>query len=137
MLLEAGVEHVFGVVSVHNLPIYDAIDRGGRITPVTMRHEQAAPYMRPTAMPAPPAGWGWSVTSTGPGAANAVPGLYEAAFASSPVLMITGQIDTPFLGKGRGFLHEAEQQAAMLGAVSRRVESVRLGRQHHAGAGAP
>ena len=128
VLLEAGVEHVFGVVSVHNLPIYDAIDRGGRITPVAMRHEQAAAhaadgYARATGK------LGVVITSTGPGAANAVPGLYEAGFASSPVLMITAQVDTPYLGKGLGFLHEAEQQAAMLSAVSRRVESVRLARR--------
>ena len=128
VLVEAGVEHVFGVVSVHNLPIYDAIDRGGRITPVAMRHEQAAAhaadgYARATGK------LGVVITSTGPGAANAVPGLYEAGFASSPVLMITAQVDTPYLGKGLGFLHEAEQQAVMLSAVSRRVESVRLGRR--------
>ena len=126
--MEAGVRHVFGVVSVHNLPIYDAIDRGGKIQAVALRHEQAAVhaadgYARATGR------LGVALTSTGPGAANAVPGLYEAGFASSPVLMVTGQIDTPYLGKGRGFLHEAEQQAAMLGAVSRRVESVRLGRR--------
>ena len=122
------MERVFGVVSVHNLPIYDAIDRGGRITPVAMRHEQAAAhaadgYARATGK------LGVVLTSTGPGAANAVPGLYEAGFASSPVLMITAQVDTPYLGKGLGFLHEAEQQAAMLSAVARRVESVRLGRR--------
>ena len=126
--MEAGVRHVFGVVSVHNLPIYDAIDRGGKIQAVALRHEQAAVhaadgYARATGR------LGVALTSTGPGAANAVPGLYEAGFASSPVLMVTGQIDTPYLGKGRGFLHEAEQQASMLGAVSRRVESVRLGRR--------
>ena len=36
------VEHVFGIVSVHNIPIYDAILRNGGITPIDMRHEQAA-----------------------------------------------------------------------------------------------
>ena len=38
--LEAlGVEHVFGIVSVHNIPIYDAILRHGGISPIDMRHE--------------------------------------------------------------------------------------------------
>ncbi|MEO6043372.1 MAG: thiamine pyrophosphate-binding protein, partial [Tepidiformaceae bacterium] len=37
-----GVEHVFGIVSVHNIPIYDAIFRGGGITAVSVRHEQGA-----------------------------------------------------------------------------------------------
>ena len=128
VLVRAGVTHVFGVVSVHNLPIYDAIERGGRITPVAMRHEQAAVhaadgYARATGR------LGVAVTSTGPGAANGLPGLYEAGFASSPVLMITGQADTPNFGKGRGFVHEADNQAAMLAAVCRRVETVRLRQQ--------
>ena len=128
VLVRAGVTHVFGVVSVHNLPIYDAIERGGRITPVAMRHEQAAVhaadgYARATGR------LGVAVTSTGPGAANGLPGLYEAGFASSPVLMITGQADTANFGKGRGFVHEADNQAAMLAAVCRRVETVRLRQQ--------
>ena len=128
VLVRAGVSHVFGVVSVHNLPIYDAIARGGRITPVAMRHEQAAVhaadgYARTTGR------LGVAVASTGPGAANCVPGLHEAGFASSPVLMITGQADTVNFGKGRGFVHEADNQAAMLQAVCRRVETVRLRQQ--------
>ena len=128
VLVRAGVTHVFGVVSVHNLPIYDAIERGGRITAVAMRHEQAAVhaadgYARATGR------LGVAVASTGPGAANGLPGLYEAGFASSPVLMITGQADTANFGKGRGFVHEADNQAAMLAAVCRRVETVRLRQQ--------
>lgn len=41
-LVEAGVEVVFGIPSVHNLPIYDAIRRDGRIRAITVRHEQGA-----------------------------------------------------------------------------------------------
>lgn len=52
-------------------------------------------------------------------------GLFEASFASSPVLMITGQIESRFYGKGKGFLHEAERQLDMLRSVTRRAESVR------------
>jgi acetolactate synthase-1/2/3 large subunit len=117
------VEHVFGIVSVHNIPIYDAILRHGGITPIDMRHEQAAVhaadgYARSCGK------IGVAITSTGPGACNAVPGLFEAGFASSPVLMLTGQIDTPYLGKGKGFLHEAERQLEMLRTVTRRSERV-------------
>ncbi len=120
-----GVRHVFGIVSVHNIPIYDAIARMGGITPVAVRHEQGAAhaadgYARATGR------LGVAITSTGPGAANAMSGLYEAAFASSPVLMITGQIESRYYGKGKGFLHEAERQLDMLRTVSRRADSVRL-----------
>jgi acetolactate synthase I/II/III large subunit len=121
-----GVEHVFAIVSVHNLPTLDAITRDPDITLVPARHEQGAVhaadgYARATGR------LGVAITSTGPGAANAVGGLFEAHFASSPVLMITGQVETPWVGRGRGALHEADQQIEMLRAVTRRAESVR----HH------
>ena len=119
-----GVEHVFGIVSVHNIPIYDAIFRGGGITPVSVRHEQGAVhaadgYARATGK------LGVAITSTGPGASNGMTGLFEAGFASSPVLMITGQVDTGLYGKGKGVLHEAENQIPMLRTVTRVAESIR------------
>jgi acetolactate synthase-1/2/3 large subunit len=119
-----GVRHVFGIVSVHNLPIYDAIARRGAITPVAVRHEQAAAhaadgYARATGE------LGVVIASTGPGTTNTMSGLFEASFASSPVLLITGQIDSGYLGKGKGFLHEAEHQRLMLSSLCRRAETVR------------
>ena len=120
------VRHVFAIVSVHNLPILDAIARDGKISLVAARHEQGAVhaadgYARATGR------LGVAITSTGPGAANAVGGLFEAHFSSSPVLMITGQVETPWVGRGRGALHEADNQIEMLRSVTRRAESVR----HH------
>lgn len=123
-LAALGVEHVFGIVSVHNLPIYDALARDDRIAIVPVRHEQGAAhaadgYARATGR------LGVALTSTGPGAANSLGGLFEAGYASSPVLMITGQVETAYLGKGRGYIHEAERQSDMLRSVCRRVETVR------------
>jgi acetolactate synthase-1/2/3 large subunit len=119
-----GVEHVFGIVSVHNIPIYDAIHRLGGITPVAVRHEQGAlhaadGYARATGR------LGVAIASTGPGTTNAMTGLYEAQFASSRVLLITGQVESLSYGKGKGFLHEAEAQLPMLRTVTRRSETVR------------
>lgn len=118
------VEHVFGIVSVHNIPIYDAIFRGGGITPISVRHEQGAVhaadgYARATGK------LGVAITSTGPGASNGMTGLFEAGFASSPVLMITGQVETGLYGKAKGVLHEAENQMPMLRTVTRVAESIR------------
>jgi acetolactate synthase-1/2/3 large subunit len=123
-LRSLGVQHVFGIVSVHNIPIYDAIERGGGITPVAVRHEQGAVhaadgYSRATGK------LGVAITSTGPGATNGMTGLFEAGFASSRVMMITGQIDSQYYGKGKGFLHEAENQLPMLRTLARVAESVR------------
>src|SRR6185437_636271 len=119
-----GVRHVFGIVSVHNLPIYDAIARRRTITPIAVRHEQAAAhaadgYARATGE------LGVVIASTGPGTTNTMTGLFEAGFASSPVLLVTGQIDSAYLGKAKGFLHEAERQRLMLSSLCRRVETVR------------
>jgi acetolactate synthase I/II/III large subunit len=126
--LEAlGVRHVFGIVSVHNLPIVDAIARSAAITFVEARHEQGAVhaadgYARATG------GLGVALASTGPGTANAMGGLFEAQFASSRVLLLTGQVERASYGKGRATLHEAERQVDMLRSVCRFVTHV----NHHA-----
>ena len=75
-----GVDVVFGIPSVHNLSIYDALRRDGRIQAVTVRHEQGAigaadGFARTTGR------LGVCLSSTGPGAANAMAAQLEA-FAS-------------------------------------------------------
>jgi acetolactate synthase-1/2/3 large subunit len=119
-----GVEHVFAIVSIHNMPILDAINRLGKTAIIDVRHEQAGThaadgYARATGK------MGVMIASTGPGTTNTVTGLYEAAYASSPVLVITGQADTAFYGKGLSYVHEAEAQVPMLRTVARHVESPR------------
>ena len=127
-LAEYGVEHVFAIVSIHNMPILDAINRLGRTRIIDVRHEQAGThaadgYARATGK------MGVMIASTGPGTTNTVTGLYEAQYASSPVLVITGQAETAFYGKGLSYVHEAENQLPMLATVTRRVESPRHVRQ--------
>lgn len=119
-----GVDKVFGIVSIHNMPIMDAINRLGKTQIVDVRHEQSGThaadgYARATGK------MGVMIASTGPGTSNTVTGLYEAQYASSPVLVITGQAETAFYGKGQSYVHEAENQVPMLASVCRRVESPR------------
>lgn len=109
------VDTVFGVVSVHNLPLVEAVDRDLRFVPV--RHEASAVsaadgYGRARGT------LGCALTSTGTGAGNAAGSLIEALSAGSSVLHVTGQIDSPYLGSGRGFIHETKDQPGMLRAVS-------------------
>ena len=118
-----GTDHVFGIISIHNMPIFDAINRDGSIKIVDCRHEAAAThaadgYARATSK------IGIVIASTGPGTTNAVTGLYEAQYASSPVLLITGQVETAFYGKAQGYVHEAEQQIPMLKTVTRQAVSI-------------
>lgn len=121
-----GVRQVFAVASVHNLPILNAIRHSDAIDIVNTRHEQAAVhaadgYARVTG------DLGVALVSTGPGAANAMGGLFEAGFASSRVLVISGQVETRYLGQGRGYLHEAERQRSMLRSLTRETWSVQRG----------
>ena len=121
-LVKLGVTHVFGIPSVHNLPTFDAILNGGKITPIITRHEQAAVhaadgYARASGK------LGVALCSTGPGTTNTVTGIYEAAFASSPVLVLTGQNESTDYGKGRAAGHEHENQLPMLQTVARAVGS--------------
>ena len=123
-----GVNHVFGIISIHNMPVFDAINRHGRISIIDCRHEMAAThaadgYARATGR------IGVVIASTGPGTTNTITGLYEAKYASSPVLLITGQAETGFYGKGQGYVHEAESQLPMLRTVTRQAASVRIAGQ--------
>lgn len=121
LLRQHDVDTVFGIVSVHNLPLVDAVDRELRFVPV--RHEATAVnaadgYARARG------GLGCALTSTGTGAGNAAGSLVESLSAGTAVLHVTGQVDSPYLGSGRGFIHETKDQLAMLTAVSKHAVSV-------------
>ena len=123
-LAQLEVEHVFAIVSIHNMPILDAINRLGKSQIIDVRHEQAGThaadgYARASGK------LGVMIASTGPGTSNTVTGLYEAQYGSSRVLVITGQAETAFYGRGLSYVHEAENQVPMLASVCRRVESPR------------
>ena len=119
-LQAAGVTTAFGIVSVHNIPVLDAIGRRNAIRFVPARGEMGAGHMA-DAYARVSGGLGVLVSSTGPGAANSVPGLVEAAFAGSPVLHITGQTPTRLLGRDAGSVHDLPGQGAMLAAVCKSV----------------
>jgi acetolactate synthase-1/2/3 large subunit len=119
------VAAAFGVVSIHNMPILDAIHRRGTIRFVPARGEAGAASMA-DAYARVSGRLGVVITSTGTAAGNASGALIEARTAGSPLLHITGQIDSPYLDRDLGFLHEARDQLGMLKAVSKaafRVQS--------------
>ncbi|MDQ0797998.1 thiamine pyrophosphate-binding protein [Streptomyces sp. B1I3] len=121
VLRELGVDTVFGIVSVHNLPLVEAVDRELRFVPV--RHEASA-VNAADAYGRARSGLGCALTSTGTGAGNAAGSLIESLSAGSSVLHITGQVESQFLGSGRGFIHETKDQLGMLTAVSSYAASV-------------
>lgn len=118
--LEAcGVTTAFGVISIHNMPILDAIAARGRMRFVPARGEAGALNMA-DAFARVTGGLGVGVTSTGVAAGNAAGSLVEALTAGTPLLHITGQIETGFLDQGRGYIHEAPNQPGMLRAISKK-----------------
>ena len=82
VLERLGIETGFGVISVHNIPMLDAISRRNRIRFVMARGELGAGHMADGYARAG-ARLGLVVTSTGPGAANACAPLVEARFAGA------------------------------------------------------
>jgi acetolactate synthase-1/2/3 large subunit len=123
-LEQCNVKAAFGVISIHNMPILDAFAERGKIRFVPARGEaggtnMADAYARTTG------GLGVCVTSTGTAAGNACGSMVEALTAGTPLLHLTGQIETPYLDRNLSYIHEAPDQLAMLGAVSKQAFRVR------------
>ena len=123
-LKEIGVTTAFGVISVHNIPILDAIGRGNLLRFVMARGEAGGGHMA-DAYARASGGLGVLFTSTGPGAANACGALVEARFAGSPVLHITGQTATGNIDKEQGTVHDVPDQIGMLRSVSKAAYRIR------------
>lgn len=123
-LEQCGVKAAFGVISIHNMPILDAFAERGRIRFVMARGEaggtgMADAYARTTAS------LGVCLTSTGTAAGNAAGALVEALTAGTPLLHLTGQIETPYLDQNLSYIHEAPDQLTMLQSVSKAAFRVR------------
>jgi thiamine pyrophosphate-dependent acetolactate synthase large subunit-like protein/nitrite reductase/ring-hydroxylating ferredoxin subunit len=101
-LVNWGVRHVFGMVGHSNLGLADALRRQqaqGNLSYIGIRHEGAAAfaasaYGKLTGKPAA------CLTIAGPGATNLLTGLWDAKVDRSPVIALTGQVDTQVLGPG-------------------------------------
>ena len=115
-----GVENVFGVVSVHNIPMLDAIGRRNFIRMIPARGEMGAGHMA-DGYARSVNGLGVVFTSTGPGAANVAGSIVEARFAGSPVIHFTGQTATSNLDKNQGTVHDVPNQLGMLQSISKKA----------------
>ncbi|MGB9118685.1 thiamine pyrophosphate-dependent enzyme [Bradyrhizobium sp.] len=111
-LVAHGVDTVFGLPGAQIYGLFDAFQQA-QLKVIGARHEQACGYMafgyaRSTGRP------GVFSVVPGPGVLNAGAALLTAFGSNEPVLCLTGQVPTPFLGKGRGHLHEMPDQLATL-----------------------
>ena len=119
-LADAGVTTMFGVISIHNMPILDAVAEQGRIRFVPARGEAGAMNMA-DAFSRVSGGLGVALTSTGAAAGNAAGAQAEALTAGSRVLHITTQIDRPYMDRDRAAIHDVPKQPEMLKGVSKAV----------------
>ena len=122
-LEECNVGAAFGVISIHNMPFLDAIGERGNIRYVPARGEAGAVNMA-DAYARVGQRLGVAFTSTGVAAGNAAGSLVEAQTAGTPILHITGQIETRHLDKNHSYIHEARDQLTMLKAVSKKAYRV-------------
>src|SRR5467141_4175830 len=111
-LVAHGVDTVFGLPGAQIYGLFDAFQLA-QLKVIGARHEQACGYMaygyaRATGKP------GVFSVVPGPGVLNAGAAMLTAFGANEPVLCLTGQVPTAFLGKGRGHLHEMPDQLATL-----------------------
>ena len=98
VLLEQGVDRVFGYPGGAVLNIYDALYKySDKITHYMTAHEQGAAhaadgYARSTGKT------GVVIATSGPGATNLVTGIATAYMDSVPMVAITGNVPTPLIG---------------------------------------
>lgn len=99
-LVRNGTKHIFGYPGGAILPIYDELyfwEKQNLIQHILTRHEQGAvhaadSYARVTGQ------IGVCFATSGPGATNLVTGIANAQMDSIPILIITGQVNSNFLG---------------------------------------
>jgi len=123
-LLRQGIDTIFGLPGVQLDgafdALYDAQERGD-VRVIHPRHEQTTAYMadgyaRTTGR------IGTCLVVPGPGLLNATAALSTAYACNSPVLCVTGQIQSDLIGVGRGMLHEIPNQLEMIRSVTKHAE---------------
>ena len=97
-LQEEKVEYVFGYPGGSVLFIYDELFKQDKVRHVLVRHEQGAVhaadgYARSTERV------GVALVTSGPGVTNAVTGIATAYMDSIPLVIISGQVPTAYIGQ--------------------------------------
>ena len=118
-LKREGIDTIFGLPGIQLDWAFDALHAEQEAIKVYhTRHEQATSYMadgyaRATGKV------GTCLVVPGPGLLNAMAGLSTAYACCSPVLCLTGQIQSDMIGVGRGLLHEIPHQLEMMRSVTK------------------
>ena len=123
-LVRQGIDTIFGLPGVQLDGAFDALyhaQESGDMRVIHPRHEQTTAYMadgyaRTTGL------IGTCLVVPGPGLLNTTAALSTAYACNSPVLCVTGQIQSDLIGFGRGMLHEIPNQLQMIRSVTKHAE---------------
>ncbi len=97
-LLDEGVDIIFGLPGGYVLKVYDVMPKYTNVIKhILARHEQGATHMADGYARASGRA-GVVLVTSGPAATNTVTGITTAHMDSSPVVVFTGQVPTPYLG---------------------------------------
>jgi acetolactate synthase-1/2/3 large subunit len=117
-LAREGVEILFGLPGVQVMEALDALHRQDKVRWISTRHEQTAAYMaygyaRTTGK------IGAALVVPGPGVLNTTAAVGTAYATSTPVLLISGQVETYNLGIRRGALHEIDEHSRCFSSIAK------------------
>lgn len=115
-LYTKGIRDVFLVVGGAILPLIEAIRKDGRIRMWFNHNEQACAisaegYAKSGCMPA------LVLTTSGPGATNAISGVFGAYVDSVPMFVISGQVKTVTINKNPQLRQLGDQEVNILAMV--------------------
>jgi acetolactate synthase I/II/III large subunit len=123
-LIDHQVDTVFGLPGAQIYGLFDALAQAkGSIRTIGARHEQGVAYMA----------YGYARASGRPGVYAVVPGpgmlntgaaMLTAYGANAPVLCLTGQVTSDYLGRERGQLHELRDQLGVLRALTKWADRI-------------
>jgi acetolactate synthase I/II/III large subunit len=121
-LIANGVDTMFALPGVQLDGAFDALyAERDAIRVIHPRHEQAAAYMA-DGYARTSGNVGVCMVVPGPGLLNATAALSTAYACNSPVLCVTGQIQSDLIEFGRGLLHEIPNQLGMIRSVTKQAE---------------
>ncbi|MFI5105739.1 MAG: thiamine pyrophosphate-binding protein, partial [Terriglobales bacterium] len=117
-LLRHGLTAGFGIPSIHNIALYEALRQAPEFHHWVVRHEQAAGfaadgfYRRSGQIAV-------VFASTGPGNLFTLVPLLESLQTNTPVLLIGTNIASPLLARSGGALHETPEQVEIIRPLTR------------------
>ncbi len=118
-LKREGIDTIFGLPGVQLDWAFDAVyEERDHFDVYHTRHEQACVYMA-DGYARVSGKIGLAMVVPGPGLLNAAGALSTAYSVSSPVFVLTGQIESKNINKGKGLLHEVDDQLGMISHVTK------------------